>query len=197
MSALFLDYLRKGGAVNGLIFCVCFVVSYLVIDKLLEYRAFARRLAHGVEGGTGDGGPAGWLVRELRGGLPVSVQVSEERCRNRLREVVLEYAPKLENGLDTIAAWVAVAPLLGLLGTVVGMIKTFGIITEFGVGNPTLLSEGISVALLTTESGLIVAFPGLIAHNLLQARKDSLVKDLVAKGEGLIGSMSKGACDVE
>ncbi len=198
MSTLLLDYVHKGGAVNGLIFCVCFVVAYGVIDKILEYHAFARRLA-GADGRAAADAVAseGWLRRALCSGVPEGVTPTEERCRNRLRELVLEHAPRLENGLDTIAAWVSIAPLLGLLGTVVGMIQTFGIITEFGVGNPSLLSEGISVALLTTESGLIVAFPGLLAHNLLRERKDDLVEKLVAEGERVIGSMQAEGCHVE
>ena len=61
----------------------------------------------------------------------------------------------------------AVAPLLGLLGTVTGMISTFDIITEFGTGDPKLLSSGISEALITTKLGLVVAIPSLLLGNLL------------------------------
>ena len=68
-----------------------------------------------------------------------------------------------------ILVFAAIAPLLGLLGTVTGMISTFDIITEFGTGDPKLLSGGISEALVTTELGLIVAIPTLLLGHLLSA----------------------------
>ena len=74
----------------------------------------------------------------------------------------------------------AVAPLLGLLGTVTGMISTFDIITEFGTGDPKLLSSGISIALVTTEVGLAVAIPALIFGNLLSGWAES-IKDEMEK----------------
>ncbi|NLW30785.1 MAG: MotA/TolQ/ExbB proton channel family protein [Fibrobacter sp.] len=76
----------------------------------------------------------------------------------------------LNQGLCTMKVLISVAPLLGLLGTVVGMIKTFDLITLFGAGNPALTAEGISVALVTTEAGLIVALPGLLLHNFISGR---------------------------
>ncbi|MEZ4436881.1 MAG: MotA/TolQ/ExbB proton channel family protein [bacterium] len=78
---------------------------------------------------------------------------------------------RLGSALTVIAA---VAPLLGLLGTVTGMISTFDVITEFGTGNPKLLSGGISEALITTELGLVVAIPALLLGNLLNAWASAL-----------------------
>jgi biopolymer transport protein ExbB len=72
----------------------------------------------------------------------------------------------------------AVAPLLGLLGTVTGMIATFDIITEFGTGDPKLLSSGIAIALITTEVGLAVAIPALIFGNLLSGWAESIKDDM-------------------
>ena len=69
-----------------------------------------------------------------------------------------------------IAALAAVAPLLGLLGTVMGMVHTFETIESFGFGNPVLLADGISEALLTTQAGLLVAFPLLIANTYIKKR---------------------------
>lgn len=70
-----------------------------------------------------------------------------------------------------IAALAAVAPLLGLLGTVMGMVRTFSTIERFGFGNPALLADGISEALLTTQAGLLVAFPLLLANTYLKRKK--------------------------
>jgi len=71
-----------------------------------------------------------------------------------------------------------VAPLLGLLGTVTGMISTFDIITEFGTGDPKLLSEGISIALVTTEVGLAVAIPTLLFGNILSGWAERIKDDM-------------------
>lgn len=90
-----------------------------------------------------------------------------ETLQDAISEAILRETPRIDRFGSAILVVAAVAPLLGLLGTVTGMIATFDIITEFGTGNPKLLSGGISVALVTTELGLIVAIPTLMAGNLL------------------------------
>ena len=82
----------------------------------------------------------------------------------------LEAQPRLQRGLPLIAIASATSPLLGLLGTVTGMIKTFNQITIFGTGDARSLSGGISEALITTAFGLIVAIPALILHALLSRK---------------------------
>jgi biopolymer transport protein ExbB len=71
------------------------------------------------------------------------------------------------------------------------MVNTFEIICEFGVGNPNLLSEGISVALITTQAGLLVAFPSLLFYNLLTNRKNAVLRRLLADGEKIIKKLAK------
>jgi biopolymer transport protein ExbB len=82
--------------------------------------------------------------------------------------------PALERFGSTLAVFAAVAPLLGLLGTVTGMISTFDVITEYGTGDPKLLSGGISEALVTTELGLVVAIPTLLIGTLLSGRAEAI-----------------------
>jgi biopolymer transport protein ExbB len=84
-----------------------------------------------------------------------------------LEAALLAEAPRLERGLGLLAALGAVAPLLGLLGTVTGMIATFETIAVHGTGNPRLLSGGIGIALITTQAGLLIAVPVLLAHALI------------------------------
>jgi biopolymer transport protein ExbB len=76
----------------------------------------------------------------------------------------------IERFLSTISIFASISPLLGLLGTVVGMIGTFNVISVFGTGNAKLLSGGISEALITTELGLIIAVPLLLFHSILSAK---------------------------
>lgn len=107
-------------------------------------------------------------------------------------EAVLQEQPRLERFGAAILVIAAVAPLLGLLGTVTGMIATFDIITEFGTGNPKLLSSGISIALVTTELGLIVAIPALVVGNLLSGWSER-IKDEMDRAALRVVNLAAGA----
>ncbi|MEM7053424.1 MAG: MotA/TolQ/ExbB proton channel family protein [Pseudomonadota bacterium] len=98
-----------------------------------------------------------------------------EALATRLDEFISSASNKLNWGLATLAIFAAVSPLLGLLGTVTGMIETFQIITLFGAGDPRLMSGGISQALVTTQLGLAVAIPLLLLHSFLHSRANRMV----------------------
>ncbi|SDT94284.1 MotA/TolQ/ExbB proton channel family protein [Halopseudomonas salegens] len=104
----------------------------------------------------------------------------------KLDEAILKETPALERWQGLIKLLAAVAPLLGLLGTVTGMIATFQAITLFGTGDPQLMAGGISQALVTTVLGLIAAIPLLFMHALVAARSKSLVQLLEQQSAGLI-----------
>ena len=114
---------------------------------------------------------------------------SMEKCRD---EAIMSQLTPLEKGLAFVAVIAAVAPLLGLLGTVTGMISTFDVITLFGNSDPKLLSGGISVALVTTELGLCVAIPLMFLHFMLSRRISTLADDMEEKGAVLIARTSAG-----
>ena len=109
-----------------------------------------------------------------------------ESLELKLDEGVIRETPKLERGQSVVKLLAGVAPLLGLLGTVTGMIATFQAITLFGTGDPKLMADGISQALVTTVLGLVVAIPLLFLHSLLSARSRSLVRILDEQAAGLI-----------
>jgi biopolymer transport protein ExbB len=98
----------------------------------------------------------------------------KEHLDDVISESILHEQPFLDRFGSTILVLASVAPLLGLLGTVTGMISTFDVITEYGTGNPKLLSGGISEALITTELGLIVAIPALLFGNMLGGWAESI-----------------------
>ena len=102
----------------------------------------------------------------------------EEVTRKALREHLLREGPVLERHLDTLAVLAGASPLLGLLGTVSGMIRMFEAITRFGTGDPGLLAGGISEALITTQVGLAIAIPLLLVHNHLRNRANHLLGDM-------------------
>ncbi len=108
-----------------------------------------------------------------------------------LQESILRELPRLERGLSTLAVFGAVAPLIGLLGTVTGMIDTFRVITLFGTGDPKLMSGGISEALVTTMLGLMVAIPTMLLHTFLSRRTNSIVGDMEEKAVTLSNIIHK------
>ena len=107
-----------------------------------------------------------WMRDMLQEGASHALS-NRELMEDHMVSVILNRKPRLERFLPWLAVTAAATPLMGLLGTVVGMIKTFTLITIFGSGDPKALSSGISEALVTTELGLIVAIPTLIIHGAL------------------------------
>jgi biopolymer transport protein ExbB len=103
-----------------------------------------------------------------------SLKEGQGRADEAINEGMLGESRNIQRFGTVILVIAAVSPLLGLLGTVTGMISTFDVITKFGTGDPKLLSGGISTALITTELGLVVAIPTLLLGNLLKAWADSI-----------------------
>ncbi len=97
-----------------------------------------------------------------------------DTAEKELQAVLLKETPALERRLATISVLGAAAPLLGLLGTVAGMIELFESITLYGTSDPKLMASGISIALITTQTGLAVSVPIMIAHNFIANRVDGL-----------------------
>ncbi|MBN2800883.1 MAG: MotA/TolQ/ExbB proton channel family protein [Deltaproteobacteria bacterium] len=120
----------------------------------------------------------GAAARVLTAGLD-NWHLDREHLEAILDEAVAREIPRLERFLPLLAVIAGVAPLLGLLGTVTGMIGTFDVITEHGTGDPKMLSGGISVALVTTQLGLGVAIPVLLAHNVLSSLVDRVSGEML------------------
>jgi len=114
------------------------------------------------------------LGRILAAGL-VNRDHPREMMKEAIEEEGRQVVHELERYLNSLGTIAAITPLLGLLGTVIGMIKVFTAITSAGVGNPAVLAGGISEALITTAAGLSVAIPSLIFHRYLSGRVDKLV----------------------
>jgi biopolymer transport protein ExbB len=116
---------------------------------------------------------------------------SREHIEEILNERILSELPALERHLGSLAVLGGVSPLLGLLGTVTGMIHTFQLVTLFGTGDARLLSGGLSEALVTTEVGLVIAIPVLISHAYLARRVGSIVASIERSALELVNDMKK------
>lgn len=114
-----------------------------------------------------------------------------ETLELKLDEAILRETAPLETGLSFIKVLYVVAPLLGLLGTVVGMIATFQMITLFGTGDPRMMAGGISTALVTTVLGLVVAIPLTLLHAFLQGKSKALIQVLEEQAAGIIARLAE------
>ena len=126
-------------------------------------------------------------MRELRQSSPLgyilaaglsNARMSREMMKESIEEAANHAVHELERYLDALGTIAIITPLLGLLGTVIGMIKVFAVIMQQGAGNANVLAGGISEALITTAAGLSVAIPVVIFHRMLQRRVDDLVVEM-------------------
>jgi biopolymer transport protein ExbB len=129
------------------------------------------------------------LVRELS-----SVRHDGEAALVRkARELIGQAGHRLNRRLGTIAALAAAAPMMGLAGTISGVMATFAVITQYGAGNPAMMAGGIAEALMVTEAALVIAIPLILLHDRLQARADRIESEAVAAATTLIRAYTRNA----
>jgi biopolymer transport protein ExbB len=116
---------------------------------------------------------------------------TRQDMENALQEAILGEIPRIERFLSTLGMLAAIAPLLGLLGTVTGMINTFHVITYYGTGDPRMMSGGISEALVTTMLGLAVAIPIMLAHTFLSRRVETQIARMEEKSVAFVNMVFK------
>ena len=131
-----------------------------------------------------------YLGRILVAGLCVSNQTPAE-IRRSIEEAGRHVVHELEKYLNALGTIAAITPLLGLLGTVIGMIKVFAAITAAGVGNPQILAGGISEALITTAAGLSVGIPSLMFHRFFKGKINELTVDMEQHALRLLNLMER------
>jgi biopolymer transport protein ExbB len=176
-------YLLQGGWIMIPLVLSSVIMWALILERFYTFRSMSRdditmeRAIKAVQDGSepvkGDGLRAR-LVRSfliLRAGQP-------DLDRQILRQSAMKIRPELSKFLAVIAVLAAIAPLLGLLGTVLGMIETFDVIALFGTGNAKAMAGGISIALVTTQTGLLVAIPGLFLSGMLSRKARQLTQHL-------------------
>ena len=175
------DRLNHGGVVGYVIITLAFVGILLGLYK--TFTLFTQGAAMRGSAKTRTAGTSNPLARVLEV-YESNRNRDIETLELKLDEQILKESPKIEWGLDIIKVLAAVAPLLGLLGTVVGMIITFTAITIYGAGDPKLMADGISTALVTTVQGLIAAIPLVLIHAVVasMARGNQQILDEQAAG---------------
>jgi biopolymer transport protein ExbB len=196
-----MDLLISGGVILVAIVLLSMYAAYVFFVRLLKLsrervdadammaRVNAavrdRNLDGALEACEQDGGPVARVLHAALIRLPYGRQAVEAA----FAEASLLEEQSLTRGLRPLATIAQVAPLLGLLGTVTGMIIAFGEISASGTGNPGLLAGGIGQALVTTAAGLIVAIPVLIGQNYLAGRVDAILTEIDRRREELMANV--------
>ena len=170
------ERINQGGVIGYLIIILGLIGLGLVIERMVVLTLSFRKMKQEQETNIVNTETALTRIRQVAQDNP---SIDSETLGLKLDQAILRERPMIRRFLPTVAIFAAIAPLLGLLGTVSGMIETFQSITLFGTGDPKLMSGGISVALVTTELGLIVAIPLTLLHSWLagSAKKVFFIMD--------------------
>lgn len=178
----------QGGTVGYVILALGLIGLLIALERFVTLTLMGGKVRKQLKDATAcDDNPLG-RVMQVQDKYP---QVDTETLELKLSEAILREVPKITRNLTFIKIISVVAPLLGLLGTVTGMINTFQAITLFGTGDPKLMAGGISQALVTTVLGLVVAIPMTLLFATLNTRSKNIVHVLQEQASGIIAERSE------
>tara|TARA_R110002110_G_scaffold333755_2_gene544505 strand:- start:68533 stop:69912 length:1380 start_codon:yes stop_codon:yes gene_type:complete len=179
---------HQGGYVGYAITAVGVFAFILAIFRLIVLSVVGAKVSSQLKSNTANSNnPLGRVlkVHEDNPGM------DPETLELKMAEGVMRETPRLESGLTLLKIIAAVAPLMGLLGTVTGMIITFQAITIFGAGDPKAMAGGISSALVTTVLGLLVAIPTVLLHTIVNGRAQRIIHVLNEQATGIVAEHSE------
>ncbi len=177
------ERLDQGGPIGYTILIIGAIGLLLVIERLITLTIIGGKVRAQMKSNTvNTNNPLGRVLKVYDENRNVDVETLELK----LDEAILKELPPLERFLSTLKLIAAVAPLLGLLGTVTGMIATFQSIVLFGTGDPKMMASGIATALVTTMEGLLVAIPTVLLHSFVSSRSQNVVQILEEQAAGIV-----------
>jgi biopolymer transport protein ExbB len=182
------ERIRQGGVIGYIILGLGVLALLVALERFAVLGVTGRRMRRQLDRSQPRAdNPLGRILRVYTD----SPEVDAETLGLKLDEAILRELPPVRRGLGALSMIAALAPLLGLLGTVVGMIETFQSITLFGTGDPKLMAGGISYALVTTVEGLAVAVPVLLLHSWLSGRSNRLVQILDEQSAAMVARVAE------
>jgi len=182
------DRIEQGGIVGYCIITLGIVGLLIAIWRWYGLSNDSRRVAAQLKSDTANSdNPLGRVLAAY----DANKNSDSETIELKLSEAALKEMPGLTKGLLFIKVVSAVAPLMGLLGTVTGMIKTFQVITLYGAGDPKMMAGGISQALMTTVLGLVVAIPMVLLHTVVSGQSRKIINILQSQSAGLVAEHSE------
>lgn len=187
-SPTLMDRLQAGGAVGKVILLLLAIGAGIAIFRGIKLAIISQQIKAQLKQPSKPGNnPLGHILAVYNKEQSRSVEALELR----LLEAIVDEQQGLEKGLSMLKLFAALAPMLGLLGTVTGMIETFQVITQFGNGDPKVMAGGISMALVTTVLGLVAAMPLLLAHNILTSQAENIRMTLEKQGISLVAEQAE------
>ncbi len=179
------ERIDQGGLVGYLIIALGILALLLALERIAVLSLIGTRVNKQLKSDSiSDGNPLGRVMKVYED----NPNLDTDSLEVKIGEAILKEMPKLGRGVTFLKIIAVVAPLMGLLGTVTGMIKTFQAITLFGTGDPKLMAGGISQALVTTVLGLCVAIPTVLLHTVVNGRSRRIVHVLQEQSAGLIAA---------
>ncbi len=149
-------YIERGGIIVNIL-----ILMNIIGFTIMLWKAFVFFMAN-------------MNINQIAGDIISSLKLTKEYEIAQIQSTVALRVKKLESGLNTVKLIASISPLIGLLGTVVGILNAFDSISHLGLGDPTVFSSGISIALITTVAGLIVAIPHYIGYNYFIGSLDNM-----------------------
>ena len=187
-SPTIMDRIEQGGIVGYCIMALGLVGLLIAIWRWFGLSGDSRKVAAQLKRDTASSdNPLGRVLAAYESNRGADTETIELK----LSEAALKEMPGLTKGLLFIKVVSAVAPLMGLLGTVTGMIKTFQVITLHGAGDPKMMAGGISQALMTTVLGLVVAIPMVLLHTVVSGQSRKIINILQSQSAGLVAKHSE------
>ena len=182
------ERINQGGIVGYVIIALGILGVLLSAERLISLTIAGRKVKAQLESNTpSDDNALGRVLQVYHNNR----EADTETLELKLGEAILKETPALQRGILFIKVISVVAPLLGLLGTVTGMINTFQAITLFGTGDPKTMAGGISQALVTTVLGLTVAIPTVLLHTIVSGRSKTITQILLEQTAGIVADQSE------
>ena len=185
------ERVQQGGTPGYVIITLGIIALLLSIERFVTLYRVGQMVTQQASrpGSPGSDNPLGRVLEVYQG----NKGVDSETLQLKLDEAILKEQPAINARIAFIKIISMVAPLLGLLGTVIGMIVTFQAITLFGTGDPKTMAGGISQALITTVLGLVVAIPTVLLHSIVHSRATSIMHILTEQSAGLLAEHAESA----
>lgn len=181
--------MNYAGIVGAAIGVVLLVGLLIVGERLYTLTGLRSKMNAQATTSTPGNNPLGRIIAVYQ----ANKSDDNENLELKLDEAVMKETPSIERGIGIIKVFAAVAPLMGLLGTVTGMIETFQSITLYGTGDPRIMAGGISSALITTVLGIVAALPLILAHSVVSGISKGLIHTLEEQSTGLIAQHEEDA----
>jgi biopolymer transport protein ExbB len=184
-----MQFYHEGAEVGYAITVLLFIGLLIALERMIVLGAMSSKIKAQEKNldQPNDNNPLGRLLKVYFDNKAVDAETLELK----LDEAILRETPKVDRGINLIKMFAAIAPLMGLLGTVIGMIMTFQTIMLFGTGDPKIMAGNISLALVTTALGLICALPLILIHSIVAGKSKSVLQKLDEQSAGLIAAIAE------